>query len=238
MVYLRRQDTFIESLYNTSVQGGRTWGFQEFVDTVDAGYFDWSTILDGYARVFGRDRITVRKYQRESLSQSSSILEDFSTATQIPGLLADPEDLEANRGYSRDALELARLTNKLLQAQDRRRMQHLLQTLNSKDVFADWGLFGPGQRAEFLSRYADSNARIAREYFGQSDGALFTPIQEGIDDSRYPGLSVESASQLLVQLIFSLVAQERAQRQRQAYVAIAKRGLLVMRRFMSKISSR
>src|SRR5690625_7585565 len=65
IVYLRRQDDFIESMYTQSIHLGDSHSFEEFINGFDESAFDWEYILDSYSKWFGKDRSEERRVGKE-----------------------------------------------------------------------------------------------------------------------------------------------------------------------------
>ncbi|HAC16933.1 MAG TPA: hypothetical protein DCE78_13460, partial [Bacteroidetes bacterium] len=62
IVYLRRQDDFIESLYTQSIHLGGHKTFDEFISDFNEDAFHWDKLLNSYAGVFGKENIIVKRY--------------------------------------------------------------------------------------------------------------------------------------------------------------------------------
>ena len=211
IVYLRRQDDFVESLYTLSIKKGRSLSFDEYLARFDTRAFDWALLLERYAAAFGRRSLKVRRYHRAFLPSADSLLDDFGALIGCPELSAGRSHEPRNPGISRDALELARLANRHLEEDEQRQLRDILQRTNAKPAFQHFGFFAPGQRAEFLARYTTSNAAVAREYFADESGELFPPDAEGDDDVPYEGLTLERAAVIVARALLQL--RQSAERQ-------------------------
>ncbi|MGD8458533.1 MAG: hypothetical protein PVF83_19320, partial [Anaerolineales bacterium] len=75
IVFLRRQDLFIESMYTQTIHQGQTWSFNDFLTTFDNSSFNWYLLLSNYAKYFYKSRITVRRYEKKHLMNQNSVVE-------------------------------------------------------------------------------------------------------------------------------------------------------------------
>jgi len=96
-----------------------------------------------------------------------------------------PGSKPRNPSLSRQALELARLANPHLLANEQRFWRDLLQSSNAKEIFGSFTYFDRNSRLEFLSRYAASNSSVARDFLDDNSGRLFpSDVQEGDDEQK------------------------------------------------------
>ena len=185
IVYLRRQDHFAASMRAQQGKEGyehlkaanaQTW--EEWVDHPEGVLLDYHAQLERIAQVVGKERITLRVYDRARLDTCGGIYADFlgclglspSPAYQLPELGANvslsPNIQEIHRlivslpsyksSYNELFREAARLCSANTPAQQRPAM------------------LGPAQTRAFLARFEEGNARIAREYLHR-EGPLFDP---------------------------------------------------------------
>ncbi len=209
VVYLRRQDEFIESLYTQLIQQGGSCSFREFIDTHSQASFNWEDLLRCYSDLFGREKIIARRYDKAFLPEEGSLLKDFARSVGIrSGNLVLPAGVTPNRGYSRDALEVARLVNPHLSDDEKRCLRRIFQQASCKQVFEKYSYWNNEERGGFLARYSDSNATVAREYFDESPAALFPCSSIDNESQSYQGLSLETVTVVLAR---ALVAGQRTQ---------------------------
>jgi len=176
IVYLRRQDEFVESFYIQTIQGGRSWSFEEFLGQTDASWYCWESLVGSYARLFGRESIVVRRYGKSFLPEKDSLLRDFVDVLGIGPCTFKRRPSWTNTSQSPGAVELARLCNPHLTPEEQHQFRLLLQTASPRQPLTDHRYFRDDQRHAFLERYAGSNTRVAREYCGEEE--LFPPPLE------------------------------------------------------------
>jgi len=187
IVYLRRQDQFFESLYTQMIHEGKSYSFDHFYEQLKMSAFNWLELLDAYAQYFGRDKILARRYDRKHLPDSNSLVNDFARVIGVEKLCSS----ESNVGYSRDALELAKLCNKSFSREKRSKLRKLLQVTNTKMPFDNYQYFNDESRKSYLSSYDESNSKVAKIYFNEASCQLFEPPKYN-NEPIYKGLSLES----------------------------------------------
>jgi hypothetical protein len=207
IVYLRRQDEFIESFYTQKIHQGESLTFEEFFQTCDHAELHWDALLDSYAEQFGQDNIVAQQYHRDALPHRDSLVRGFGELIGSESLPAYTETKIANPGYSRDALETARLTNPHLGDQDRRQLRQLLQQTNTKKPFDNYSFFSFSERMAFLSEFEQSNTRVARAYLKHDSQALFPPPTEPSDVPIYGGLTIESMALVFAKVLAAKQAE-------------------------------
>jgi hypothetical protein len=197
MVYLRRQDEFMESMYTQRIQEGGSLSFAEFLEACgDAP--DWSALLRAYAERFGQERIVVRRYHRTFLPEPDSLLLDFSRALHLSALPMERVPGRRNAGYSREALEFARSVNASLDDAERAALRRLLQEASARQSFAPFEFFNHDERVALMNRCADGNAEVARRYFKDAVDTLFPPPEVAIRARQASaGLSPEGMDRML-----------------------------------------
>ena len=229
-VYLRRQDDFLESMYTQMIHRGGSLSFQEHRRGFsDSSFFNWQDLLERYAEAFGQDRIRVRRYHKHNLPNHNSLQVDFAQFINSQVLETDNGEDTRNVGYSRDALELARLTNPHLNDSERRRLRKALRGTSAKQPFEKYSYFSDADRKDFLSQYAESNAVVARQFLGDKSGGLFPPVDSDPPRESYPGLSAERAALVLAKAVAAM-PQPKESSTRMRVKKRGKRALAVMLR--------
>ena len=178
VVYLRRQDDYICSLWNQRVKGSlkSTVSCVDFVNgRTSKRLMDYSEVLSEIEKVFGKEHITVREYRRDKLA-GGDVRRDFCS---IIGVDAESgftfADVRPNLGLTSNIAEIKRAANssEVYQAGPnflRASAQNVSVSTSGNDARS---LLPPDLRQEILDRYAEGNERIAREYLGREDGKLF-----------------------------------------------------------------
>jgi len=174
VVYLRRQDHFIESYYSWQRRGGRMMRARldkEFCKKIE--YFPYSKLLARWAQVFGKANISVRPFEKESL-YSHDLIRDFLREVGISKWMA--QDVKAHR------LNMA-YTPRQLEALDYLRDAisgpQSLVTRFSRDFIAEFSdllelkkgakkSMPPELGSECLKHFSCDNHSIAKTYLGRN----------------------------------------------------------------------
>jgi len=212
IVYLRRQDSYVESIYVQRVKMGRLakrLNVQNLVNAVP----NYGELLERWGGIFGKANLLVRVYEKEQLT-SANIFTDALEALGVDkrSIVAweRPDGAYANASFGRDELEFMRLVNALplIESSRRRLIGPLLKmsALNgAARPFQPLGLLTPDERAELLTEYAQVNAFVAQEYLGRKNATLFhAPLPGARDWREYAGLSADAARQIVASLAAKL----------------------------------
>lgn len=188
IVYLRRQDEFIQSRYRQRMKAGETFSFYEFLDTLhtDSYPLDFYSAVNMISDVIGRDHLIIRIYEKQQYKgEEHTLCSDF---LDIFGLSVSDGFIEQkkrmNRSLQGTYLEIRRTLNALPQniketpvlAKSIREMQ---ENEHGPKKSSKQTLFHFDDQKRFLEQFRESNSRLAREYLGRSDGMLFyEPLEE------------------------------------------------------------
>lgn len=198
IVYLRRQDSFVESMYAQMIHQGGSLGFEDFLKQYDSpDALDYSRMLDSLSSHFGEDHLVVKSYHDAS---ERGLLEDFGDVIRSD-LLKQSQRGDTNPSYSRHALEIARRSNPSLGREHQRQLRRALQGVMAKKRTEPFHFFAGDDRARFLERYRDANVKVADRYF---DGNLQRLFPDPDDTPSYaPGdsLTYDQAAVLIVELL-------------------------------------
>lgn len=178
VVYLRRQDRMMRSMYSQVIKIGGTrenvFPVYEAAKNNDFNTFNYRRIVDLWAGVFGADALDIRIFDRAHLVDGDVVADFFHAAG-----LERPEGLspaKTNESLSREALLSLRELNRHLPREARGNITAL-----SNQLFTGTGM--PVARAEaaaFLGYFEQDNDDVARQYLDRD--SLFDPI----GDAEYP----------------------------------------------------
>ncbi|MGQ0609810.1 MAG: hypothetical protein ACT4N9_01720 [Paracoccaceae bacterium] len=170
IVYLRRQDTWVESRYRHSVVSGREIPLGQLCQP---RYADYLPPLDRWAEVVGLANMVVRPYETAQFPMGD-IAADFAQAAGLPaGALPSLRGIRANAALSFEVVQLRAAFNHLRLPQE--------TTGDLNEVLAHAVAGGPAERffvsprqaAQLVERYSESNRQIALRYMGRMDGRAF-----------------------------------------------------------------
>lgn len=231
VVYLRRQDHWLESAINQAIKFGglmppRIAGAD--IDTLIDVYrprLDYETCLRPWREAFGRGAVSVGVY--ENLA-GEALIADFCRRTgldraQLTVPSWDPDN--QNTGLSRDVLEFKRVLNRIprprfeerVTAETLRRISAEMQEARGGRAYP---LLDGARRRALLEEAEPGNRVLASDWLGLPAGTLFAePWPDPDDDDAYPGLSPEHGTEILLRYErarYSAAGRARVQRHRLA----------------------
>lgn len=195
VVYLRRQDQYLQSLYKQTVSSGRKVDFDTWMG--EMGYRgDYLTVLRKWAAAFGRDAIVVRPYERNG--RTIDVIEDFLDVLGVdPHVLEGRKVRASNPSPRREVLHFLRAFNQLGLKVDHDKLFYSI-IKRQKSYIRSADLLSHAQCIALMERYAADNAAVAEEFCRNSAGPLFPALAEkskpeiwSLDDPEFFGLTVD-----------------------------------------------
>jgi hypothetical protein len=187
ILYLRRQDTYIESFYLQMIKDNLTVPFEELSLGMIPN-LSYRKICDYWAAHFGRENLMIRVYEKGQFA-GGNIFQDFLNLLEVP--LDHSFALQKKRiniAFGRDEAEFKRIANRLKIA------HHVISPLEQHTLINELKVnqsryYSVEERKSILAQFEAENAYIASHYLGRQDGKLFCePIKEE-PQIPYPGLS-------------------------------------------------
>lgn len=218
VIYLRRQDRWLESWFNQQVKNGNALieNMDQFVEH-HRWLVDYEKTLSIWADEFGTENMIVRVYEKEQLP--NGLFEDYCEQVGIadPDLLPLQKPARYNAQLNRDALEFMNICNSLSMDFQQRwwlrmKVRKITKQFESQLVFHNQSLLSPDQRIRLVSSYADMNSTIAKTYLGRPDGVLFKEAPPVADENwqPYTGLSSQKVLEIVMQLLLEIQAEQAA----------------------------
>ena len=186
IVYLRRQDLYIQALWNQAIKlmTRLDQTFPQYLesDLSKRNYLDYYEKLSNIAQCIGKENLIVRVYEKDIFLNSGGIYQDFLEAVgesmsqeyQIPEKSPN-ERLEGNY------IEIKRIINRIpeykkMPLDDMYDPMIMASNLRKPEKVS---YFSYEEQIDFLKKYEASNRRVAEEFLGRLDGVLFTePIEK------------------------------------------------------------
>ena len=180
IVYLRRQDEMAVSLHSTRFKSGE-WGFDEMFPEGTSYYYQFDELLKGYVRVFGRDAVTVRIFEPDSLVDGDAVA-DFLALCGVAKTEGWITVGRGNESLRPEAQYFFSIMNKInARFVDGRPARSRVDYGNLYALYAGKGYRPSRARAEeFYYRYHEGNQWVCREFFPERQ-SLFS-----LDFSKYP----------------------------------------------------
>jgi hypothetical protein len=167
LIGVRRQDTFVESLYSQYIKSGGTQPFDEYRRVLDDRKLDWLRIVVELERVFQPGSVHVRVF--DDFPRDSDALAKHMLGALVPDLwLRRTRKKQANLGYSRSTLEVARCANQWLDPRERKSLRRFLETRFPRRSGESLSLYSEEQRSALLAYYEPSNEQLFCRYLGRS----------------------------------------------------------------------
>ena len=192
IVYLRRQDQFVSSLWNQYIKS------EARLRSTLPNYakarkthrvLDYDTALSHIEDCFGREHVAVRVFDREQLAHGDARY-DFCDilGIEIDDRLVFPDEGQNPSIANSNITEIKRQAN---HAPSYRSTDNFLSSAAKNTVLrSDRASALPLQaRDKLLDRYAEGNARIARDYLGRDDGVLFKSPDDAPVEWKYDSRS-------------------------------------------------
>lgn len=182
VVYLRRQDLIIQSLWNQHVKvARRIWKtFRECIYGEYFNYFplDYYAQLSKIAQYVKKENMIVRPYEKGQFEENS-IHADFFKAVGLS--LTDAftrEKVEPNVGLKGNYIEIKRILNCVETYREmddfmRRPVLNASKCQDSLEPYPQESMFTYEEQIEYMKRFEESNQKVAKEFLHREDGVLF-----------------------------------------------------------------
>jgi len=216
IIYLRRQDHLIASLYSEGIVSGNRkamWSLSEFLEGGHLPEIDYYKLLQSWANVFGKENIIVRPFETQQFYKRD-LLRDFihSIGIEWQERFAIPSEEYKNPSPDIVLVEALRQINRIpIQLPFYRQF---LENVFQEFVFSGQyqnnvpqSIMKPSDRLGILNQYALSNALIAREFLGRNDGKLF---YEPEPDKNEPWTPVTIDNPEFILQLFSLFFEKKS----------------------------
>lgn len=217
IVYLRRQDLFLQSKWAQNVKETMQKSFFEYFQ-VQKLELDYYQRLCELSELVGKEQVLVRVYEKQQFEGvNKDLLSDFFVLT---GLQHDEEfvgeDGIRNPSLGGIYLETKRKLN--YHPQFATKLNFVVPYLfalaeRDSDVasYSTNKYFTYEQQMEVLAQFAESNGKIAREFLGREDGILFRDVIEKVE-----GEQEEYTEQEYFQILAEVILLQREKMEEQA----------------------
>ena len=129
LIFLRRQDSFVESMYTQMIHQGEFLDFEDFLNQFSSpDALDYRRMLDELSATFGEQNLIVKSYHESS---KIGLIDNFSEIIKS-NLSIYSEKGYDNPSYSRHAVEIAKICNKNLDQEKKSQLRQALQVAMGK----------------------------------------------------------------------------------------------------------
>lgn len=190
LVYVRRQDLRLESLYTQNVKHGVcATDLLSFIDNRKE-QSDYYKLLEPWKQAFGISNIIVRPLEK---TQIPNIYHDILKVIGITDYEHFSEVDSKNIKPGRKALEVLKLANKIYQDRPKQQQEIYVKKINNhlnklQETWSDrdkYCLLSYSESCKILDYYKQSNQAVAQEYLGREDGVLFYERLENYENDSF-----------------------------------------------------
>ena len=172
VVYLRRQDQYLQSLWKQAVVGGRKHSFDEWRRRKPTNG-DYLSTVEKWADLFGPDSIVIRPYEKEG---KVNTVEDFCEILGVTGSF-DTENTGRNPSPRRELAYLLRAINNTGPDLyiDRHRLYRAI-IARSEEYVRTCDMLSYADSVALMDEYAEGNRILSEKYYRGGHGALFPAL--------------------------------------------------------------
>jgi len=187
IVYLRRQDAFIASIWAQRVKYKKmmTCTFKRYLKT-HQNRLDYYECINLIADVIGKENVIVRPYEFSQFQgEGNTLISDCLLSMDIgwdERFVYD--NSKRNLSIEGNVLEVKRFLNMVPEfkkkgSKFRVPLEATQKLLMEQGKYRNCSTFLQGERAEFMKNLEEGNRLLAKEYLGREDGIFFQdPIPE------------------------------------------------------------
>ena len=204
VIYLRRQDHYLESHFNQVLKTGARRLTDAELDAITLAdldpLLDYDALITRYERFLAPSEIVVCPFEREQLQPD--LLSHFIQAVGVGPIEPIITPPSMNERLNRNALELLRAAPADLRmvGPSFAALRDRLASYSARSGPTDYEhLFTLQKRQQILDRYAAGNQAIAQRNCGREDGVLFKAPPPDGDAEPYPGLPTTEAMEMLLE---------------------------------------
>lgn len=169
IIIIRRQDTYIESLYNQRIKRWEKRDFQTFVDEFPRDNWHWADNVDIYRDHFGADKVTVVPFEQKVYDKSgrTGFLDAVMMATGITQRFAFNDLPVVNASLAPRVIEVQRVANTLLNENEAHALSDWFANNIPKRPDDPHTLMGDQIRKDIVDYFKESNARLCETYLSE-----------------------------------------------------------------------
>jgi len=169
IIVIRRQDTYIESLYNQRIKRWEKRDFETFVKEFPRENWHWVDNVDVYRDHFGADKVTVVPFEQKTYRDSgrTGFLDAVLMAMGVTTRFAFNDLPVVNASLAPHVIEVQRVANNLLSQNEAHALSDWFAANISKRPDDPHKLMSDEIRQDIIAYYKDSNARLCDTYLSE-----------------------------------------------------------------------
>ena len=165
LIIFRRQDTFIESLYNQLVKRGETQDFVPWFNALPLANYEWDRVADVFVDRFGAEKVTVIPYESGFYGRApeapANLLSAICGWLGLGGMAVDMASFPiVNPSLPLTLLPAQREINQTLAGETAAQVADILARNTPKTPGDRLGLLGDAERQAVVERFRESNQRL------------------------------------------------------------------------------
>jgi len=175
IVSFRRQDSYLESLYNQLVKRGDTRNIKTFLKSIPLENLEWDKVIEPFAKRFGKDHVSVVPFERAVLKQTGlgNFVDGVLSAMNLPINVDLATVPVMNPSLSPRALEVQIVANEKLTEMESLALANWFEKAAPKSPDDKHGLISKAEKNRLIKRFRDSNKRLFEEYLTDYDPAFY-----------------------------------------------------------------
>jgi len=177
IIILRRQDGFIESLYNQMLKRGETRDFGTYLDEFPLENLEWDAVCAPFAERFGAGLTSIIPFDRPVLQGAGDdhFIQAMMRALGLPAdIRLDADSLPViNASLAPRVREIQRLANQTLASDEALELANWFEKNITKQPGDRHDLMGSERRKALGERFRESNQRYFATYLPDHDPAHY-----------------------------------------------------------------
>ena len=190
ILYIRRQDQLVESMYVQEIKTGYSLDFQSFIDALPSGSFDWAHIIKQYEYYFPQHPITIVPFKSASRSSHQDIGHNFLSTIGLSDIPITYPNTFINPSYNHTAVDIQRYANQFLDKTSQHILRRHLTYYYPKDPQTPYCFFSHQERLSFLDSFMASNTMVSNRFFNGTDFFSMASLKDS-STSKYQPLTNE-----------------------------------------------
>jgi hypothetical protein len=185
VVYLRRQDQYVEAFYKQRLKNGRTVvPFGEFLDSrLCRRVTNYASLLDNWAKTYPKAKLLPRVYDRANFVDGD-IVADFASILGLGKADFGGGKVEVNMSPSKEVIDILLALAPHFEGPELRTIFRAVKTQNLDGFSAKGDLFTPSERQVYCAQFGQENETLQREYFPDSTELFRPPHVKGLQSTK------------------------------------------------------
>ncbi len=179
VIVLRRQDTFLESLYNYYVSRGDVRDFAKYLEEFPLDNLHWADVVDTYKAAFGDDNVTVIPFEKQICETNghATFVQAFFAAVgvAVPANFGEQSKL-INASLAPHVMEVQRIANTMMPPDEAKMLSDWFTQNIPKRPELKYEIMTAEQRASVLGFYQESNRRLCTVHMAPYNAAGYYEI--------------------------------------------------------------